>query len=515
MSTLTQGDIQIESVIPIADIQDFCMEIQANAHIYVWIEGMISDEEGEGCLLQPMVGTKLTVRADNRILFEGMLKETQIKQEGIGYHVSLVGVSFTELIDYQKKHRTFQNTSMTYQEVMKQVLLDISNVRLQFHGEDKEIGMPLYQMEETDWAFIKRLASRLNTGIITVAYSTMSDIHIGIPKGQKHRVDSKTVKERIWYDRESRSLCMYVRTGDNWAIGDKIDWKNREFTIIRKACRLEDGLLQFYYTLMGKAVIKADIYENSYMTGLLLLATVLDVKEEQIKVKFDVDKEQALESAYWYSWEPDMGNLTYCMPEKGERVYVQIGDTVRNEGRVVCGIHGNGNSNPEMKNSHRYFTTKNWKRMYMTPDAIGFRDMKQKKTLQVELKDDTGASLISHCNFTIAAKENVRLNGNNIMFQAPQEISLIKKAVSPTVLNMCNGFDLIGAADRVVMEGSNEESFPFFYREEQNKTKYVFEESEKIVACIIGSTPAVELEDNLEYMLEGCQVKQLGRRRMK
>ena len=47
MRTLTQGDIQVESVIPIADIQDFYMEIHGNMHTYVWLEGIIPDEEGE------------------------------------------------------------------------------------------------------------------------------------------------------------------------------------------------------------------------------------------------------------------------------------------------------------------------------------------------------------------------------------------------------------------------------------------------------------------------------------
>lgn len=511
MPTLTQGDIQVESAIPIADIQDFRMEIQENTHAYAWIEGIVSDEEGEECFLQSMAGTRITVRVDNRILFAGMLKEAQMKQEGMGYHVSLTGVSFTELLDYQKKCRTFQDTSMSYQEVMEQILADVPDAKLHFHVGDEAIGMPLYQMEETDWAFIRRLAGRLNTGIVTSAHLAMPNIHIGILKGGKHETNSETVSKRIWYDKKSKSRCMYVRTGDNWEIGDKIDWENREFTVIGKECRLERGLLLFYYTLMEKALLKADTYENSYMTGLLLSATVLDVQEEQIKVKFDVDKEQSLESAYWYPWEPDMGNLTYCMPEKGERVYVQIEDALGNEVRAMCGVHRNGTGNPEMKHSHRYFTTKDWKRMYLTPDTIGFRDMKQKKTLQTELKDDTGASLISHCNFTIMAEDNVRLKGSNIMFQAPQEISLVKKALSPTVLNMCNGFDLIGAADKVVMEGGKEEEFPVFHNEEQGKTKYVFNEPEKMAACIIGSTPAVELEDSLEYVLEGCQVKQLGR----
>lgn len=514
MSSLTQGDIQVESVVPIAAIQDFYMEVQRNAHIYVRIEGNVSDEAGEECLLQPLAGTKLTIRVDDRILFEGMLKEAQLKQEGMGYYVSLLGVSFTELLDYQRKRRTFQNISMTYREVMKQVLSDIEEVRLQFHVEDQEIGMPVYQIEETDWAFLMRMAGRFNTGIITSAYSIRSDVHIGMPKGQKHRADDKAVRERIWYDRESRSICMYVKTSDSWEIGDRIEWENRELTVTGKKCRLEYGLLQFYYTLTEKAVIRADTSENPYAAGLLLSAEVLDIKEEQIRVKFDIDREQNRESAYWYPWEPDMGNLVYCMPEKGERVYVRIGDVDENKGRVVCGVRRNGTNNPEMNSSHRYFTTKGGKRMYLTPDAIGFRDMKTEKTLQAELKDEMGAGLISHCNLTIIAEDTVRLKGNNVLFQAPEEISLVKKALAPTVLNMCNGFDLIGAADRVVMEGSKEEEFPVFYREDQGKANYVFKEPEKMAACMIGSTPSVELNDSLEYKLEGCQVKQLGRSRL-
>ena len=42
----------------------------------------------------------------------------------MGYHVSITGVSYTEGLDYQKKCRTFQNVSLTYEEVMQQVLAD-------------------------------------------------------------------------------------------------------------------------------------------------------------------------------------------------------------------------------------------------------------------------------------------------------------------------------------------------------------------------------------------------------
>ena len=206
MPTLTQGDIQVESAIPIVDIQDFRMEIQENNHAYVRREGIVSDEEGEECFLQPMAGTRITVRVDDRILFEGMLKEAQMKQEGMGYHVSLTGVSLTELLDYQKKCRTFQDTSMSYQEVMEQILADVPDAKLHFHVEDEAIGMPLYQIEETDWAFIRRLAGRLNTGIITSPHLTMPNIHIGILKGGKREPDSETVSKRMHWEKKAIAM---------------------------------------------------------------------------------------------------------------------------------------------------------------------------------------------------------------------------------------------------------------------------------------------------------------------
>ncbi len=509
MQALTQGDIQVESVIPVLDIRDFRMEIHGNAHVYAQIEGMVSDEEGEDCLLQSMAGTGLTVRADHQILFAGMLKEVQIKQEGRGYQVSLTGVSYTERLDYRKKRRTFQDTSMTYREVIQTVLADTPGAKLQFHVEDREIGTPLYQMEETDWAFLKRLAGRLHTGVIVCASSAAPDIHIGIPKGGIYKADDKMMRESVRYDREHRMFCMHVRTGENREIGDRVDCEEGLLTVTKKECRLEQGLLYFYDTLAKQAFVKADFGENVYETGALLGATVLDVQGEEIKVKFDVDKEQPVGSAYWYPWEPDMGNLTYCMPEKGERVYVRMGDAFGREGRAVCGVHGNGEGNPEMEAFNRYFTTKDEKRMYLTPDAIGFQDRKQKKTLRAELRDDTGASFTSHGQLTIIAEDQVGLKANNILFHAPQEISLVKKAVQPAVLNMCNGFDLIGAADAVKMNGSKEEAFPVFFKEEA--TKFVLKEPKKMEACLIGSTPAVGLEGDLGTKLEGCLVKQLGR----
>ncbi|MDE7478921.1 MAG: hypothetical protein K2M91_13420 [Lachnospiraceae bacterium] len=136
--------------------------------------------------------------------------------------------------------------------------------------------------------------------------------------------------------------------------------------------------------------------------------------------------------------------------------------------------------------------------------------MKQKQLLELKLSDVTGANVVSHRTLTIMAKETIGLKGGSILFQAPKEISLVKCAASPTVINMCNGFDTIGASDKVLMDGGRGDDFPVFHQSEQSQQKYTFTDRKAAQKSIIGSTPVMELTSSLERQLEGCQVKCLG-----
>ena len=511
MPTLTQKDLKLQSPIPITDIEEFYMEIRKNTHAVFHMKGSVSEEEGKDAVLQPLSETTVMVSANNRTLFTGILKEVQIIHEGAGYHVSLTGVSSTEKLDYRKKNRSFQDVSQTYRAVMEQVIAGTPGAKLRFHGLDQTIQHPLYQIDETDWEFLKRLAGRLHTVLVPSVYAAAACVHNGIPEGNRYKADSGTVCEKIWSDMKNKGIRRRIRTGQNWEIGDRVEWGGCEYIISSKECCLEKGLLQFYYTLAGDVDFQAPQSENPYLTGLLLPATVLDVKEEQVKVKFDMDWVQLPKSAFWYPWRPDMGNLAYCMPERGERVYIHIGNAAGGEDRAVCCVRRNGKGNPEMKNTCRYFTTKDKKRLYLEPEAIGFRDMKQKKLLQLKLSDRTGINMASHRSLTMIAKDTIGLKGGRILFQAPKEISLVKRAASPTVINMCNGFDLVGAADQVTMNGKNGDYFPVFpSAKEQEEKTVAFTDRKAVEKSIIGSTPVTELSGSLERQLEGCQVKRLG-----
>lgn len=364
-------------------------------------------------------------------------------------------------------------------------------------------------MEETDWGFLKRLAGHLGTALMPSVYAVSVQIHVGQPSGRRTIAGEGTVKEQIWYDRAARELCIRVRTWEDWEPGDRIFWEGRSLFVKEKECRLEKGLLQFHYTLSDQEGLRADRYDDPYMTGLLLPATVLDIRAEQVRVRFDMDREQDPERAFWYPWRPDMGNLVYCMPEKGERVYIHLGAAQGSEDRAVCGVHKNGDGNGEMSPSCRYLTTKDRKRLFLTPEGAGVQDLQ--RPLRMVLQDASGAETVSHRKLTLRAKESIGLKADRITARAPQEISLVKKGVSPTVINMCNGFDTIGVSDRVVMQGTGADAFPAARQQDgQEDDAYVFDDPEQIRKALIASTPAVEPEDELGRILEGGRVRELG-----
>lgn len=509
MSAVTVGEVRVESVARIDAIEEIRMEIKKNSHAFIHIEGIIPEEEGDSILFRPLLQEKLRVWIGEEVLFNGRIAGIHIQREGNVYEVSLDGISATQILDGEKRNRTFQNTGSTYHEVMEEVLGNTSGTGLIFMPEDMPIGMPLYQIEETDWEFVCRLASHLSAGIFASVLSEGIKIYAGLPSGKVWNGDkADIVRQRAYMDKENRCLCLDIVSYENWKIGDWLEWQEKRYAIIEKNCCLKGGLLCFGYKISQRRAAAVRKYGNPYHGGLLLPAKVLDVKEEAIRVCFEMDKAQKPEEAYWYPWRPETGNLMYCMPEKGERVYIKLGNCEGQNAAAVYGVHGNGKGNLEMKPENRYFTTTDGKRMSLLTDSLAFQDLRQTEQLEVRLDDNAGISLTSNKGMLVSAKENIGLKGENIFIQAPQELSIVRRNVfSPTVINMCNGFDSVGVTNEVTMAGAGDARFPVFHdAEEDTEEGYSLNGIER---DIIASTPGAGFVTRLERQIGAAVVNRV------
>ena len=199
---------------------------------------------------------------------------------------------------------------------MEQVAAGTPGTKLWFHGRPGD-SEPAVSDRGDRLGILRRLAGRLHTVLVPSEYGTFARLHSGVPDGEMRRADSQTVCVQTGYDRRNRAAWRRVRTHQIWEIGDRIDWEGYQYIVSSKVCQLKKGILESSYMLAGTTAFWSQQYENPHLTGLMLPAVVLDIQEEQVKVRFDMDLVQQIKTAYWYPWEPEMGNLAYCMPGEG------------------------------------------------------------------------------------------------------------------------------------------------------------------------------------------------------
>lgn len=517
MGAVTAGMIRVECGFAFHDILDFEIQEIKNLHTTVKIRGTLPEETGQSPVLQRLEGKPLSVHTDGgenqEPVFCGFIRTLQISREGNGYMAELEGISGTELLDREKKSRSFQDTDMTYKELVRAVLSDTPGAQALFHMEDRAIGAPVYQYEETDWEFLKRVASHLHTSLLAASIQPKPEFHFGLPEG-KRRKESAVQVTKIWSDLsccrkgkdpyrilKSRFLCRNTSGYERWKVGDRITLAGRNSAVVKAAGKLENSLLVFRCTVSEPEAFGTARYENRALAGISLAGTVLETRGESVRVKFDIDREQCADRAYWYPWMPETGNVMYGMPEKGERIAVTFDDETGNA-RGSRSLRRNGSGHSEMQDvSRRYFTTAKDKRMYLFPSSLGFTDLAQKEPLKLELSDETGVSLESGKNISILAEEGVWLQGSRLSFDAPQEISLVRRDLtSPTVINLCNGFDVVGKFGKVKMDGGKAEDFPAV---SSDKGAYdLSSEGRKIMA----STPVLAGATELERRVTGTKV---------
>lgn len=509
MGVYISGELFVESKIAIESIWELSLEVKEGEHGKLILLGSVNEETGHSALLHPLENSPVKLYGKGELFFWGLIKQAELIHEGEGFTLKLAAVSSTFLLDLEKKSRSFQETKRTYKEVFHSVLEEVPRASLWMYGKDRTLGTPAYQLEETDWQWIKRMASWLGEPSFPDIYSKEPRIYIGLPQEGFYEADEMGVTEtKIW--RAQGEIYRQIRTGENWNLGDRVQWRGREYVVGEKKGRLEKGLWLFYYTIARKDAFSIKPYEHLEVTGRRLVATVLETKEELVRVKFEMDREQEKKKAYWYPWCPVSGNLFYCMPKEGEKVYIELEDSRGSKARAVEGVHRNGKGNPEMLPAHRLFTTRDKKRMTLSKENIAFEDFKRKEILGLLLNDLTGIVARSHQKLVIWAKKDIGIKGETIYFQAPKEISILRKnAFSPAVINMCNGFDSVGQTNQVVAGKEGMDAFPQFSEKNNNireKEEYSLLGMEE---GVIASTPMVRRKGQADRKIGGCIVEDM------
>ena len=112
----------------------------------------------------------------------------EIKEER-GYRIAdIQAVSGTILLDQKKSNRVFQKKVQTYMGIASTVTADTEHSACILPGSDMRTGGTLIQYQETDWRFLKRMASQLGLPLVPDTSYYYPRFCLGLPEGEKREL---------------------------------------------------------------------------------------------------------------------------------------------------------------------------------------------------------------------------------------------------------------------------------------------------------------------------------------
>ena len=170
------------------------------------------------------------------------------------------------------------------------------------------------------------------------------------------------------------------------------------------------------------------------------VGSIVGTQGEQVEVAFDIDKTAAGGNRYGFA--PATGNLMYCMPQKGTKTSLYIGNGDEAQGIATGCIRTNGSTcegtgSPEKKS----FRSEHGKGMDLYPQRMG---LDGGETGKITFEDETGTTIESNGGLVLMAKEGIRLESmTGIVMQGMSDImALYSEGASSLCVN--GSVDMLG-----------------------------------------------------------------------
>lgn len=451
---ITYGELKIKCNIKISQIRHLTIRESIGTHamadVAAYIEPGSLELSLEELNNQPLI---ICSEKDQKelLIFSGVIGKIRIEKESSYDLLYLSAYALSWLMDLERKTRSFQDCNESVLGVIQKIFRE-NSFNLLCSAEDKSVEKPFIQYEETDWKFLIRLSTHLHVPVIAASDYEGRGIYLGFQEnkaplelsasGERWCMDAEYIKSANWRTREA--TYYEVDTLQILHLGKCVSYKGEIMWPYQVRMNLENGLLRCTCKLAEKNHNRFPTIYNPHMKAIYLTGTVLERKEEAIKIHLDIDKEQDAAKAYFYPWFPENGNMVYCMPENGSKVRLLIpGEDEQKAVGIHC-MRQNGQVCEETQNpNYRWFTTVSEKKMALKPSDI---ELSADGGLSgISIQDNIGDTIRSSGEVLIQAKGKVALHGARIELRAPTEITVVKKQLgNPAVVNICHNLDSMG-----------------------------------------------------------------------
>lgn len=395
------------------NIVEYKSELKLNEHGVVTVRGFIkrSKEKEYLQLLSKRVWTEISQRNEDdsvQTLFCGVAAEGEIKSYGDVKELTLKVITGSCLMDIEEHIRSFENPHKTKKEILQYLIANYEHGSVVVSSEyDIALGSYLCQYKETDWQFIKRMASNCSALLIPNYMNRGVKYFFGLPNQKGHNI----VNDNEYSAKQSNGMtCYFVKQREIYTLGEQLYFRGQQVIVTQINGIMEGNEIYYTYKLAEANNIKCELIYNEKLIGMSLEAIVVKVEKETVQLEIQ-ENEYRGDAKKWFSYatiysSPD-GTGWYCMPEPGDKVRLYFPSDVEEEAFVMNAVHmESSNSSERINPDYKSIMNKYGKEILITPSSLVLTN---NAGMTIELSDDMGVRIVSDKEIEIKSEDAITL----------------------------------------------------------------------------------------------------------
>lgn len=437
--------------------KDMKISHSANEHAFVAVEGYISDADAEAAKRLALTDeiVKITAEGNGRNhTLCGYIYDMEIEHQLHNKYLKLTIVSTTIRMDKEKRTRTFQAPGTTIHQIISHVC-ERYGAFVTFHGQDAAINGMIAQYLETDWEFVKRLASQSNDVVIASIKLATPTLDIGLQASGEtmdatdlnvsYRHELKHLRRETDYILEEKDVEeVAAKSRELYQVADAINTNKGTFYIYDVKSYFEKEELVIQYTGRRSANYKIPLQKNKNIIGASLEGKVSAVSGTNVQINLEVDSTNTLcgnrDFPYATVYSSEDGTGWYCMPEVGDSVRLYFPTDTEKNAYIISSVHLDvtmDNSESRTDPAIKSLSNAQKKEIRFAPDEIVITN---NNGMAVVLNDSLGINIVtdkpilihSDTSITLNAKDSILLNagGEIRVEQSIEEEGAIASAIN-------------------------------------------------------------------------------------
>lgn len=337
--------------IKMEQVTEIKFEQKYGTHASIEIKGILHKEEKVKDVCEISMRDTILLKKNEDIIFSGVPIYAEAESRGELVEIIIRGSSRSILLDLEKKKKSFQKT-VTYKNLIEEIAGESAIVLLQKGLDTKEKTQLHMQYKETDWDFLKRMASQLNAPICPDITAEKNCIFVGIPEGKKQQEDiasykmARDIGEYLKYKSQDSSISVKefttikMKSYKKYKIGDKISYEGYTFYVVEVKMQYTDGMMEYTYKLGNKDGVKQKKIYNPHISGISINGKIIKVNKDYVKLHLETDRSQRVEEAVYFQvangYTAEGSTGLYTAMDEGESVKLYFPTSNEGDAYVRC-----------------------------------------------------------------------------------------------------------------------------------------------------------------------------------